>query len=213
MLSRLRTVSGWRQYPIRKSRGVNMQPTAQRVLRRLAIELNCGALGLATRGVLLVAAGCGNRGVAIAPVAGTVLYKGVPVEGAWVQFIPEDAPVIAGGFTDEMGHFELTTYSEGDGAPVGEHTVTISMKPRAADDSQEIELKRAEAAKVADPEDRAKKLGEIADSRKQRIIRFEQDAQNAQDKIPKKYASPKTSGLSFTVAVGTENECEFNLTD
>jgi hypothetical protein len=190
-----------------------MQQMAQRGLRPQAMEWNRGLRRLATWGVLLIAAGCSDpNAVVLAPVAGTVRYQGVPLAGAWVQFTQEDSPVVAGGFTDEMGQFELTSYKAGDGAPVGEHSVTITLKSRAADDSEELALKRGEAAEIADADERAKKLGEIADSRKQRIVKHVQETKNS-SKLPAKYASPESSGLSFTVVAGTQNECEFDLTD
>jgi len=61
------------------------------------------------------------------PVKVTVTYQGKPVDNAVITFIMQgDDPVRANGKTDAQGVARLTTYIEGDGAPIGAHKVMIS---------------------------------------------------------------------------------------
>lgn len=161
--------------------------------------------------MLLAATGCGDGFVKVAPVSGTVRYNGVPVRDAYVKFTQEGCPIVAGGFTDDAGRFELTSYQSGDGAPVGENTVTIAVA--AASDPETDEAQEAAEA-IEDPGERKKKVVEAA-SRKKEARSQHGGAKSAQprSRIPTKYASPKTSRLSFTVEAGVENESDFDLTD
>jgi hypothetical protein len=124
-----------------------------------------------------------------------------------VQFTQKDCPVVAGGMTDDAGEFELTSLRQGDGAPVGENKVAISIPARSAEDSEEFAEKLAEAEANNDAVARA----EIKQARRTRSDSAAKPKPRMQ--LPKKYASPETSGLTFTVEAGTQNECEFNLTD
>lgn len=68
--------------------------------------------------------GCGGNGVPMGQVEGTVTLDGQPVEKAVIRFTSEGARgargmVIDGEITD------LTSFAVGDGAPVGEHRVTV----------------------------------------------------------------------------------------
>ena len=80
------------------------------------------------------AAGCGGpAGPETAAVTGTVTMNGAPVEAGRVMFYPveskgENTGKPAQGQLDSSGYFELTTYSSGDGAVLGEHIVTV-LKP------------------------------------------------------------------------------------
>jgi hypothetical protein len=63
------------------------------------------------------------------PVAGKVLHKGQPAAGARVVFHPSGVadpqalrPLATVG---PDGSFALTSYEQGDGAPLGEYTVTV----------------------------------------------------------------------------------------
>ena len=61
------------------------------------------------------------------PVVGTITYKGQPVAGAQVVFSPKRPDgMAAAGTTDESGTFELTTFTDSDGAIPGSYTVTVS---------------------------------------------------------------------------------------
>ena len=89
--------------------------------------------------VVGVVLGCGSSApYDLAPVHGKLTVGNRPLAGAKVLF----APVAKGdqpgagkpgvGLTESDGNFTLTTYSEGDGAVVGEHWVTIFAPETAA---------------------------------------------------------------------------------
>lgn len=85
----------------------------------------------------LFAVGCGSP-YQVAPVSGVLLVEGKPYPGGKIVFAPvaKDESGKAGraaiGIPDAEGRFTLGTYSDDDGAVVGEHVVTFF---RAADDS------------------------------------------------------------------------------
>ena len=71
-----------------------------------------------------VATGCGDGRPARIAVGGSVTYRGKPLEGASVTFIPKGARP-ASGQTDAQGRFTLQTFSSGDGVVAGDHVVCI----------------------------------------------------------------------------------------
>ena len=165
----------------------------------------------ATWGMLVVVAGCGRaETVKVAPVAGVVRYNGIPVRDAYVKFSQKGSPIIAGGFTDDTGRFELTSYESGDGAPVGENAVTIAV---AGAPEAETDESQAAAEAIADPAERKKEVAEAARRRKTARAGANSQAAEPRSRIPRKYALEETSKLSFVVEAGVENECEFDLTD
>lgn len=60
-----------------------------------------------------------------APVKGVVTYQGKSLETGEIIFFPDSGERIASGKIQPDGTFQLTTYSEGDGALPGNHKVTI----------------------------------------------------------------------------------------
>ncbi|PQO43179.1 hypothetical protein [Blastopirellula marina] len=68
----------------------------------------------------------------VSGVRGTFTYKGSPVVNAFVSFHPVDGGVTAMGQTDQYGNFKVSTFEHGDGAIVGEHTVTVQVDASAA---------------------------------------------------------------------------------
>ena len=90
---------------------------------------------------VVVSIGCGGGGASDAPelsvVEGTVRYKGQPLGGASVSFVPEGGRP-ATGMTDDNGHFTLTTTVVGDGATIGSHAVMITKLE--AKDSNETDI-------------------------------------------------------------------------
>ena len=78
--------------------------------------------------VLLVAmllGGCGRGDrLPTVPVGGTVTMNNAPVSSAQVIFTPERGKA-ASGETASDGSFVLSTYSNGDGATIGRHRVTV----------------------------------------------------------------------------------------
>ncbi len=81
---------------------------------------------------LLIVSGCsrGPEGPVIVPVKGVVIYKGKPLEGGQVSFIPDRKKGTTGpmamGNINEKGEFVLRTTNPDDGAIVGAHKVVIS---------------------------------------------------------------------------------------
>jgi hypothetical protein len=69
--------------------------------------------------------GCGSRNPPTYAIAGTVTYRGKPVENAGVMFMPNSGRP-ASGQTDAQGRFTLRTYKDNDGAIVGENIVCVS---------------------------------------------------------------------------------------
>lgn len=78
--------------------------------------------------VPLLVLGCGcfgnDSGVKTVPAAGTVTYKGKPVEKGTIELRPVEGGRPATGDIDN-GRFTLTTVFEGDGAQPGKHKVAV----------------------------------------------------------------------------------------
>ncbi len=73
-------------------------------------------------GVVLV--GCGKSGTEIAPVEGTVTYRGQPLKRGRIIFEPQnDRPALGKIVDGEI--VEVTTLEVGDGAVVGKHRVAL----------------------------------------------------------------------------------------
>ena len=102
-------------------------------------------------------AGCGQSGIPVQFVEGTVTMDGLPLESANIMFVPKDAgtesnskavgtyPEPASGHTDAQGRYVLTSMNGkgGKGALVGEYVVTVTKTenyekpgtpPKAPDD-------------------------------------------------------------------------------
>ena len=128
-------------------------------------------------------AGCGDSPPEVAPVTGTVMYQGKPVDGAAVTFTPANGRP-ATGQTNANGEFTLTTFKTNDGAITEEHAVTIA---------------KMESGPVAQGEPgRAPPVT---------------SATPPKSLIPKKYSDPRTSGLKETVASPGPNEFTFDVED
>lgn len=82
---------------------------------------------------LSVATGC-SRGPKIVPVRGKVLYNGEPLRFGSVMLQPE-AGQPARGVIQSDGTFQLTTFSEGDGATVGANRVRVTSYDSQAPDA------------------------------------------------------------------------------
>src|SRR5258708_2011885 len=82
--------------------------------------------------VCLCLVSCGSKqyGHQTFPASGKVLVNGQPAEGVEVGLRPVGdmggSPYVPQGVTDEEGRFQLTTYVQDDGAPVGEYQVELS---------------------------------------------------------------------------------------
>ncbi|MFO0921017.1 MAG: hypothetical protein U0905_00810 [Pirellulales bacterium] len=85
----------------------------------------CAFLSLA---ILILFVGCGDRGLDVVPVKGTVTYQNKPIGKINVMFVPSDAKGhIAEGTTDENGQFQLQTMKPGDGAIAGNYKVSFKF--------------------------------------------------------------------------------------
>lgn len=99
------------------------------------------ALGLGL--VVAVAAvgnGCGSDPdmPKLGKVGGTVTYKGKNVDAGHVVFTPVqgkggDTGQIGTGEIRSDGSYTLTTFTTGDGAILGEHVVTVQVRPSGTD--------------------------------------------------------------------------------
>lgn len=86
---------------------------------------------------MVVAAGCGGASddkwsqdrPKTVPVTGVVTYKGSPVEGAQINFVPA-SPTDSAAYatTQGDGSFQLTTFDTGDGAVPGSYKVTVNKR-------------------------------------------------------------------------------------
>ena len=75
-------------------------------------------------------ASCGSSNSDLKPVTGNVKYKGQPLAGATIRFMPAGT---TGGFggngkTDEQGNYEITYVRGGKGLLPGEYRVTVSKR-------------------------------------------------------------------------------------
>lgn len=76
-------------------------------------------------------AGCGRPAHELdtAPVSGKVTLDGEALPQGIVYVLPSKGRM-AKGLIQQDGTFELSTYDEGDGAQVGQHTVIVSALPK-----------------------------------------------------------------------------------
>ncbi|MFM1995695.1 MAG: hypothetical protein RLZZ111_82 [Planctomycetota bacterium] len=98
--------------------------------RRSGRRADLPALAMLALGVL-VSAGCGRSGPAVAFVEGTVLLDGQPVAEATVGFSPLAGGLPAVGMTDGDGRFRLSSTGGGRpeaGAVPGEYVVMVSKQ-------------------------------------------------------------------------------------
>jgi len=99
----------------------------------------------------LFQAGCGSQEKLLktVPVKGKVTYQGKPVAHGSVIFTPLDMNLPgAVGRLGPDGGYELTTYQEKDGAPIGEYKVAI----RAFDEPTTVSDTSSEPLKPLVPE-------------------------------------------------------------
>jgi hypothetical protein len=146
-------------------------------------------------GLLLVSlafAGCAGDGgppdrQPTKPVKVTVSYKGAPLAGANVSFIPAgEGQRPAYGRTDDAGVAKMKTYVEGDGAVVGQHKVLIEKSESVG--GQNVDQDSPEYNPNAPPP-------------------------TTKYLIPKKYSDYANSGLSAEVKDSGPNEFAFDLKD
>ncbi|MBM4097744.1 MAG: carboxypeptidase regulatory-like domain-containing protein [Planctomycetes bacterium] len=61
------------------------------------------------------------------PVTGMLKYQGKPVPNASINFQSADGKVSARATSDAAGTFKVSTYGNGDGAPVGTYKVVVAV--------------------------------------------------------------------------------------
>lgn len=136
--------------------------------------------------LILLVAGCGKKGMPVQPVQGVVKVDGQTVRGVSVTFHPVDAASVekAFGGTDANGNYKLTSTNgppQG-GALVGEYKVTASWP-----ETEKLILL------FKDP------------------VHGDSYTPTYEEKLPKTYQNPATSGLTATVKKG-KNKIDFDLT-
>ena len=135
----------------------------------------------------------------IVRASGKVTLNGAPVAGASVSFQPVGGGRPCGGVTNAQGIYEITSYEQNDGAPVGEHRVAIIKI------AGEGARKPAEAAPAEDP---SMALSDISGP-------GETEAPAKQPEttylVPQKYSDPATSGLTVNVPAEGSDKLDFEL--
>lgn len=112
---------------------------------------------------------------------GTVLLDGKPCAEAVVTFFSDTNTVSATGRTNAEGKFQLTTYNDGDGAVEGTHKATVVKREFVEEKTK-------------------------YDSANERSV-----ALIPKELLPKKYMTPSTSGLSYTVATSGGNDFKIEI--
>jgi hypothetical protein len=89
-------------------------------------------------------ASCSGR-KSVYSVRGKVLFEGQPADQALVVFHPADPAItpteLPQGVVEPDGTFQMTTYQQNDGAPLGNYVVTIAWRKRqSGGDDNEIDL-------------------------------------------------------------------------
>jgi hypothetical protein len=149
-----------------------------------------GSLVLTLSAALLIGCGDASR-PKLGKVSGKVTYNGQPVTKGVVSFVPSGGPgaQTGQGATGEIGpdgSYTLTTFENGDGAVLGEHTVLV-------------------IAREEDPAIKGHGMP-IPDAKGQMKIK------PAKLLVPEKYATPATSPLHYTVQEGS-HRYTIELTD
>ena len=89
---------------------------------------------LVTAGVLFAVSlvGCSQQGPVCYPVRGEIRLNGKPLAEAFVVLHPLDGRVEGGqqpvATTDSEGHFSMSTFATGDGAPRGRYVLTVELR-------------------------------------------------------------------------------------
>ena len=76
---------------------------------------------------LSMLSGCGSKKVPLTPVSGTVSYKGANLKFGTVFFVPKGAGAeMPKGTIQPDGKFQMGTYRDGDGSPLGDFYIRVS---------------------------------------------------------------------------------------
>ena len=135
-------------------------------------------------------AGCGSALPETALVEGKITYAGQPVTFGEITFYPQHGRPATGRIQPD-GSYRLTTFSEGDGALLGKHTVTIK------------------AVKFPEPADQPGSMNEEI-ARDLKGGRRQGPRAQPEWLVPPRYAKRDTSGLTADVQKGS-NTSNFDL--
>jgi len=140
--------------------------------------------------LMVLAAGCGPARPELAPVHGRVTLGGQAVPGGTIYFWPAQGPQARGTIGPD-GSYSLTTFTDQDGAVLGQHAVTIEAT-RIQGNAPQVKSLEEEMAYYSRKD--APPVGPPA------IERL----------VPERYSRRETSGLTATVRRG-DNPIDFNL--
>jgi hypothetical protein len=133
--------------------------------------------------------GCGPSGPQLAQVKGKVTYRGQPLAGATVNFLPEQGQ-LATGITDSSGEYKLNSGGTA-GAVLGKCKVSISKFAKTEGSTENMT-----------PEEYAK------------MTQAGKRPAAPKSEIPTKYNNPQTSGLEATVTSDSSKTVfDFTLSD
>lgn len=152
---------------------------------------------LAAAALLAGPTGCGPARPAVAPVAGTVTYRGKPVSLGTITFYPAHGRPGSGRIGPD-GRYALTTFIGGDGAMPGEHTVVIEARTVTSPFA------------TPSPSPVAATTEELI-AREMVAVPTGIPGQTETWLVPEAYAGVKTTPLRATVTPGTVNTIDFAL--
>jgi len=129
---------------------------------------------------------------------GTVTWKGDPVEGARVAFLPKSDPNGRGAFgvTDTKGKFKATTLDTDDGIMPGEYFVTVTKRTSSRDGA---------------PPPPAESDNPDAPREGRNVPTLVPEQISVTYHIPEVYANSNTSGLTAVISSKGEKNLEFEL--
>ena len=134
---------------------------------------------------LALLVGCNSASVSgTVPASGKVTYKGAPVEGAIVTFVPEGKGRTATATTAAGGAFSLTTV-DASGAMPGKYKVTVDKVEYGSGGSSSME---------------AAASGNAAEGKAKRVL-------------PAKYAEATATPLDMEVPSGGKKDIDLALVD
>ena len=153
-----------------------------------------------TLGLVTSSGGCGGSGLVLPPlgkVRGTVAHNGKPLTSGTVTFTPitgkgAEGGHVATGEVESDGSYVLTTFDTGDGAVLGQHAVSV-----VAHEGGTMSLKDLNTPKGAD-------TSNMHNVKPKYVL--------PKASTPKKYASPTTTPLKYTVREG-QNVFDLELKD
>jgi len=112
----------------------------------IPLTRNRAVVGLASVGLslalALVTTGCGGGDAnmpKLGKVSGKVTYKGQPVTSGHIVFTPAagkggETGQTATGEINSDGTYSMTTFNTGDGAILGQHVVTVTVREKGSED-------------------------------------------------------------------------------